>query len=336
MATFVIAEAGVNHNGDLAKAFELVEAASAAGADAVKFQTFTATDLVTPQASKADYQLRNDGIGSQLEMLERLELSYQDHLKIAKHCNKCGISFLSTAFGIKELEILLAIGISSIKVPSGEITHLPLLEAMAHTAILNNIPILLSTGMSTLGEVEQALQVFLDAGLSRNQITLLHCLSSYPAPQDQINLRAMSALANSFDCPVGYSDHTLGITAPVAAVALGACVIEKHLTLDQNLPGPDHQASLEPLQFAEMVKAIRSCELMLGSGIKAVQPSELDNRYAARRSVRASHTIKSGTILTQNDLLFQRPFNGMSPMRYPELLGRESSRDYKKGDVIDF
>ncbi|MCP9941915.1 N-acetylneuraminate synthase [Cyanobium sp. ATX 6E8] len=335
MATVVIAEAGVNHNGDLALARRLVEAAAAAGADAVKFQTFSAADLASADAPKAAYQTENDGAGSQRQMLERLELSSEQHHALADHCRKCGIAFLSTAFGVRELELLLELGIGAIKVPSGEVTHRPLLEAMAAAAAARRLPVYLSTGMCNLGDVEDALQVFLDAGVPRAQVTLLHCLSAYPAPEDQLNLRALTTLANAFGCPVGYSDHTLGLTAPVAAVALGAVVIEKHLTLDANLPGPDHRASLEPQPFAAMVAAIRSCERMLGDGIKQAQPVELNTRQVARRSVRAARALQAGQILTAADLICQRPADGLSPMRVPQLLGRPASRAYHAGEPID-
>jgi N,N'-diacetyllegionaminate synthase len=335
MATFVIAEAGVNHNGDMALARQLVEAAAAAGADAVKFQTFSASNLVSVDAPKATYQTINDNSGSQRQMLERLELSPEQHLELAKYCHHCGIGFLSTAFGLSELEMLLELGIGAIKVASGEITHRPLLEAMAAAAAARKLPVYLSTGMSTMGEVEEALQVFLEAGLSRSQVTLLHCLSAYPAPEEQINLYALNTLASAFGCPVGYSDHTLGVTAPVAAVALGALVIEKHLTLDVNLSGPDHRASLEPNQFAEMVAAIRTCERMLGDGIKQPQPAELNTREVARRSIRATRALRPGELLTPADLLYQRPADGLSPMRYLQLLNRPVSRAYQPGEPFD-
>jgi N,N'-diacetyllegionaminate synthase len=335
MATVVIAEAGVNHNGDLALARRLVEAAATAGADAVKFQTFSAADLASADAPKAAYQSENDGAGSQRQMLERLELSPEQHRALVDHCRQCGIAFLSTAFGVRELELLLELGIGAIKVPSGEVTHRPLLEAMACAAGGRHMPVYLSTGMSSLGDVEEALQVFLDAGVPRAQITLLHCLSAYPAPEDQLNLRALTTLAAAFGCPVGYSDHTLGLTAPVAAVALGAVVIEKHLTLDANLPGPDHRASLEPQPFAAMVAAIRSCERMLGDGIKQPQPVELNTRQVARRSVRAARALQAGQILTAADLICQRPADGLSPMRVPQLLGRPANRAYHAGEPID-
>lgn len=335
MATLVIAEAGVNHNGDLRLAKQLVEAASAAGADAVKFQTFTAADLATAASPKAEYQTRNDGAGGQRQMLQRLELSVAQHRELADHCRRCGIAFLSTAFGIAELELLMELGIGAIKVPSGEITHRPLLEAMADAAASRRLPVYLSTGMSNLGDVEAALQVFLDAGLQRQSITLLHCLSAYPAPEEQVNLRAISSLAAAFGCPVGYSDHTLGFTAPVAAVALGASVIEKHLTLDVDLPGPDHRASLEPGPFAAMVAAIRSCERMLGDGRKQPQPAELNTRQVARRSLRAARPILAGQPFSVDDLICQRPADGLSPMLYPTLLGRPAGRSYQTGDPID-
>ena len=335
MATVVIAEAGVNHNGDLALAKQLVEAAAAAGANAVKFQTFTAADLATAAAPKATYQTSNDGAGSQRDMLERLELSPSEHHELADHCRQCGIAFLSTAFGLSELQLLLELGISAIKVPSGEITHRPLLEAMAKTAANGQLPVYLSTGMSTLGEVEAALEIFLKAGLRRDNITLLHCLSAYPAPEDQINLLAINTLASAFGCPVGYSDHTLGITAPVAAVALGAVVIEKHLTLDVNLPGPDHCASLEPKAFAAMVTAIRSCEAMLGDGRKQPQPSEQNTIQVARRSLRAARFIPAGQTFEPDDLICQRPADGLSPMVQPQLLGRKAHRNYEPGEAID-
>ncbi|UPM49286.1 N-acetylneuraminate synthase [Synechococcus sp. A10-1-5-1] len=335
MATLVIAEAGVNHNGDLALAKQLVDAAVAAGADAVKFQTFSAADLVTASAPKADYQTSNDGAGGQREMLERLELSPAQHRELAAYCRNCGISFLSTAFGIPELELLLELGIGAIKVPSGEITHRPLLEGMATAAASRHLPVYLSTGMSTLGEVEAALEVFLEAGVPRGAVTLMHCLSAYPAPEEQINLRALSSLAVAFGCPVGYSDHTLGLTAPVAATALGAMVIEKHLTLDVSLPGPDHRASLEPEPFAAMVAAIRSCERMLGDGRKQPQLAEENTRQVARRSLRAARFIAAGQPFLPDDLICQRPADGLSPMSYPHVLGRQAHRSYKPGEAID-
>ena len=335
MATFVIAEAGGNHNGELALAMKLVEAAASAGADAVKFQTFTASDLTTANTPKAEYQTINDGTGNQRQMLERLELTTAEHYALAAYCEECSIQFLSTAFGQKELDQLLDIGISAIKVASGEITNRPLLEAMANAAKKRSLPVYLSTGMSTLGDVEEALQVFIDAGISRRQVTLMHCISAYPAPEDQINLKAMKSMENAFGCPVGYSDHTLGITAPVAAVALGAKVIEKHITLDIELPGPDHRASLEPAEFTQMVQAVRSCERMIGNGLKQPQAAEANTRQVARRSLRAARFIKAGHVITKEDLVCSRPAEGMSPMLYRQLLGRTSHRNYEIGEAID-
>ena len=219
--------------------------------------------------------------------------------------------------------------------PSGEITHRPLLEAMAAAASTRHMPVYLSSGMSTLGEVEAALEMFLEAGVPRKAITLMHCLSAYPAPEEQINLRALTTLSAAFGCPVGYSDHTLGLTAPVAAVALGAVVIEKHLTLDMDLPGPDHRASLEPEPFAAMVAAIRSCERMLGDGRKQPQPAEQNTRQVARRSLRASRFIAAGQLIQPDDLICQRPADGLSPMSFPDLLGRPAQRSYQTGEAID-
>ncbi len=329
MATVVIAEAGVNHNGDMAIARRLIECAAEAGADAVKFQTFSATDLTTPEAPKATYQLKNDCSKSQLEMLKKLELSKSQFQELKEHCHKCEIDFLSTAFGNSQLELLLQLGVSAIKVPSGEITHLQLLRGMSIAAITHHLPVYLSTGMSNLGEVEAALKVFLDAGVNQSDVTLLHCLSAYPAPQEQVNLLAMKTLADAFSCPVGYSDHTLGITAPICAVSLGAKVIEKHLTIDQNLEGPDHKASLEPKLFKAMVEAIRNTESLLGDGQKRAQSSELETRHVARRSLRAAHPIKNGQLIQPQDLIAQRPADGLSPMAYDQIVGQKATKDYQ-------
>ena len=335
MATFIIAEAGVNHNGNVAIARKLIDAAAAVGADAVKFQTFKAANLASVDAPKAIYQQASDNNESQREMLEGLELNHEEHQELASYCCKRGIAFLSTAFGLTELELLLRLNISAIKVPSGEITHRPLLEAMAAAAFNRKLPVYLSTGMSNLGDVEAALQLFLDAGLLRNQITLLHCLSAYPAPEDQINLRALLTLASAFGCPVGYSDHTLGIIAPVAAVALGAVLIEKHLTLDISSSGPDHKASLEPKEFKAMVAAIRSCEQMLGDGRKLPQPAEQNTLHVARRSIRAARPIEIHSRFTNDDFIYQRPADGQSPMLYHQLLGKQATRSYEPGELID-
>ena len=334
MATLIIAEVGVNHNGDIDLAKRLVEAASEAGADAVKFQTFKADDLVTAGAPKADYQIQNDGIGSQIDMLKSLELTVSEYRELAEHCKAWSIKFLSTAFGVNELSFLLELGITAIKVPSGEITNLSLLEAIAEASIERNLPVYLSTGMSTLEEVEAALGVLFRRGVPKGNITVLHCVSAYPAPEDQINLSAIGTLERAFGCPVGYSDHTLGITASIAAVALGAVIIEKHITLDTNMPGPDHRASLVPEEFQSMVEAIRSCERMLGDGVKRPQRSEDSTKNVARRSIRAAKPIKKGALITIEDLAFKRPGDGVSPMKYKEFLGTPASIDYEVGDAI--
>lgn len=335
MATYIIAEAGVNHNGDVALAKRLVEAAAKAGADAVKFQTFKANELATAQAPKAPYQIRNDGSGNQVDMLQCLELTYSEHEEIAGHCKKCNIEFLSTAFGLSELDFLIDLGMSAVKVPSGEITNLPLLEKMAEVSQIHELPVYLSTGMSTLSEIELALDIFVSSGVKRKDIVLLHCLSTYPAPEDEVNLNAMKTLESAFKCNVGYSDHTLGTTAAVAAVALGAIVIEKHITLNTNMIGPDHKASLEPKEFEEMVVSIRSCESMLGDGIKRPQESELNTRRVARRSIRAARRIEQGQVITVDDIACQRPGDGVSPMRYREILFKNASKVYLKGDALN-
>lgn len=334
MATYIIAEAGVNHNGDIKIAKELVEAASETGADAIKFQTFKAEDLVTIAAPKADYQIRNHGGGSQFEMLQALELSPSEHHELVEHCKAWNIEFLSTAFGTNELDFLISLGMTAIKVPSGEITNLPLLEAIAGASVSKYLPIYLSTGMSTLEEVDDALSVFFKKGVDKDCVTILHCVSAYPAPEEQISMNTLSTLKKAFGCSVGYSDHTLGITASIAAVALGAEVIEKHITLDKNMPGPDHKASLVPQEFKLMTEAIRSCEKMLGDGIKRPQESERNTKDVARRSIRAGRQIKKGQIITVEDLVFKRPGEGMSPMRFREILGAPATKNYEVGDAI--
>ena len=334
MATVIIAEAGVNHNGDLSLALELVDAADDAGAHVVKFQTFSSQDLTTSLAEKASYQLLQDGQGTQREMLQTLELSQEEHKVISQHCKKRGISFLSTAFGIPELNFLLELGIGAIKVPSGEITHLPLLECMAQSAFQHNLPVYMSTGMSTLSEIEAAMNVFLSCGVSRSNITIMHCLSAYPAPFVEVNLNVLKTLSDTFQSPVGYSDHTLGISASVVAVALGAKLIEKHITLNRHLKGPDHSASLEPAEFKQMVESIHRTELLLGTHIKQPQQSELNTRSVARRSIRASQFIPAGTIFQHHHFICQRPADGLSPMQIPDLLGRPAMRSFNRGDLI--
>tara|TARA_Y100001968_G_C19450322_1_gene768094 strand:- start:4285 stop:5292 length:1008 start_codon:yes stop_codon:yes gene_type:complete len=335
MATFIIAEAGVNHNGDISLAKSLVEAAAETGADAVKFQSFCANNLAVKNAPKAKYQIDLQKDEDQRDMLENLELTPDEHLEISNHCKKNGIDFLSTAFDAQQLNMLIKLKMSAIKVASGEITHWPLLKSIAIKSKLENIPVFLSTGMSTLGEIEEAIQIFLDEGINRKKITLMHCLSAYPAPPEELNLRSITTLKNAFGCNVGYSDHTLGIIAPIIAVTLGASVIEKHLTLDRKLPGPDHTSSLEKEEFSELVRQIRNCESMLGDGIKRPQESEKDTLSVARRSLRVSRDLKKGDIFNEDNLVCKRPANGMSAMKYPNFLGKIAQRDYEEGECVD-
>lgn len=317
----VIAEAGVNHNGQIDLALRLIDAAVEAGADAVKFQTFTPSLLASPDAVKADYQARLTGGGeSQLEMLRSLALSAEAHFQLSDYCASRGIVFLSTPFDETSLELLVEVGVPALKVGSGEITNWPFLELISR----QDKPIILSTGMSSLGEVEEALQWIRP---NNEEIVLLHCLSDYPASPSEINLRAMGTMARAFALPVGYSDHTTGIEISLAAVALGACVIEKHLTLDRNLPGPDHQASLEPTDFRNLTIGVRKVEQARGSGVKVSAPSEAGTRRVARRSLAASYDLPAGTILEPRMLTALRPGTGLHPGRPEVLLGRRLKRD---------
>ncbi|KZR61082.1 N-acetylneuraminate synthase [Prochlorococcus sp. MIT 1306] len=336
MSTYIIAEAGVNHNGDLQLAKELIYEASKAGADAVKFQSFRANHLASPDSIKANYQQNSNLDETQNKMLSRLELTTNQHYELANHCNDHGISFLSTAFGIPELNMLVTLGVGIIKVASGEITNLPLLIAMASCAKKHKMPIYMSTGMTNLGEIESAFNIFLEAGINRNSITLLHCVSSYPAPEIELNLHAIQTLRHSFGCSIGYSDHSLGIIAPIAAVVLGATVIEKHITLNTRMEGPDHASSLNPKEFSEMVTSIRKCEKMLGDGFKVTQPSEQDTKYVARRSVRAAEFIKKNSVLTEDNLICQRPADGLSPMLIQKIIGTKAIRDFNAGELISY
>lgn len=328
-ATFIIAEAGVNHNGSIELALELIDAARSAGADAVKFQTFKAGLLATPAAPKAAYQQRTTNAAeSQLEMLQRLQLDEVAHRKLMQQCVDVGIQFISSPFDPSSVDMLATLGIPQFKIPSGEITNYPLLAKIAGTAK----PVILSTGMSTLGEVEEAVHVLETGGAT--QISLLHCVTEYPAPFEQINLRAMQTLKTAFHLPVGYSDHTPETEISIAAVALGAEIIEKHLTLDRTLPGPDHSSSLQPLEFGQMVTAIRHVESALGNGIKAPAPCELPNMTVARKSVVASHALPAGHRLTHNDLDIRRPGSGLAPKFLPSLLGRTLRVAVDAGTII--
>jgi N,N'-diacetyllegionaminate synthase len=328
----VIAEAGVNHNGDLGLARRLVEEAARAGADLVKFQTFSADRLVTQSAKKADYQRQTtDATESQHAMIRRLELSEEAHRMLAEHCRQYGIGFFSSGFDVPSIDLLAALGLDRFKIPSGEITNLPYLR---HIGRLGK-PVILSSGMSRLDEIESALRVLEAAGTRRELVTILHCNTEYPTPMTDVNLRAMQTIKNAFGVAVGYSDHTEGTEVAVAAVALGATVIEKHFTLDRNLPGPDHRASLEPDEFKAMVRAIRNIELALGDGIKRPSPSESKNLPIARKSVVAARQIRAGELFSAENLAVKRPGTGISPMRWDEVIGQIARRDFEPDELIE-
>jgi N,N'-diacetyllegionaminate synthase len=329
--TLIIAEAGVNHNGDVALAAQLVYAAAAAEADVVKFQTFKADRLATEAAPKADYQEERTATSqSQLEMLSGLELSEQMHGSLITDCREAGIKFFSSAFDIESVEYLASLGADMFKVPSGEITNLPYLRKVGSYGK----PVILSTGMASTKEIESAIIALEFAGTPRSLITALHCNTDYPTHMVDVNLRAMKTIGTEFGVAVGYSDHTMGIEVAIAAVALGAAVIEKHLTLDRGLPGPDHKASLEPEEFGAMVRAIRNIELAMGSTEKIPSPSELRNRPIARKSLVAAVPIKAGEIFTEKNVTAKRPGIGISPMRWDEIIGQEATRDYQKDDLL--
>lgn len=332
MRTLIIAEAGVNHNGDLELARRLIDVAADAGADRVKFQTFQADRLATRDARKADYQNRaTDAAESQQAMLRNLELTREMHEVLIAHCRACGIGFFSTGFDPESIDLLVTLGLDQFKIPSGEITNLPYLRHVGHYGY----PVILSTGMATLGEIEAALEVLEQAGTPRNHITILHCNTEYPTPMADVNLRAMVAIREAFGVAVGYSDHTLGIEVPIAAVALGATVIEKHFTLDRTLPGPDHKASLEPDELKATVSAIRNIEQALGDGIKRPSPSEAKNKAVARKSIVAARAIHVGEAFTAENLTVKRPGTGISPMRWDEVLGRVARRDFVLDELIE-
>jgi len=329
--TLIIAEAGVNHNGDMDLARSLIDAAAQAGADLVKFQTFRADRLVTASADKAEYQRRTtDTTESQYAMLRKQELNRAMHDVLMAHCRQRQIGFFSTGFDIPSLDLLKELGLERFKIPSGEITNLPYLRHLGAFAK----PVILSTGMATLGEVEAALAVLETAGTPRRQITVLHCNTEYPTPMQDVNLRAMLSIRDAFGVAVGYSDHTTGIEIPIAAVALGATVIEKHLTLDRHLPGPDHKASLEPAEFSAMVSAIRNLEQALGDGIKRPSPSEAVNKPVARKSLAAARPIRAGERFTPENVTVKRPGTGICPMRWDEIMMQVAQRDYRMDDLL--
>jgi N,N'-diacetyllegionaminate synthase len=332
MSTLVIAEAGVNHDGEMDRAKGLIDAAAEAGADLVKFQTFNADRLVTPQAGKAAYQAAGSGASeSQQAMLRRLQLTPAMHRELLAHCRLRGIGFFSTAFDLPSLDLLAELGLERFKIPSGEITNLPYLR---HVGAYRK-PLILSTGMSTLAEIEAALTVLEAVGTPRRHVTVLQCNTQYPTPMSDVNLRAMLTIRDALGVAVGYSDHTLGIEAPIAAVALGATVIEKHFTLDRKLPGPDHAASLEPGELIAMVRAIRNIEAALGDGIKQPSASELPNRAHARKSLVAARAIRKGETFSATNLGVKRPGTGLSPMRLDELVGCAASRDFAVDELIE-
>lgn len=332
MKTLIIAEAGVNHNGDLDMARQLIDVAAHAGADLVKFQTFSADRLVTAHAQKADYQTHTtDAAESQHAMIRRLELTPGMHEALIEHCKLRRIGFFSTGFDVESVDMLMQLGVDRLKVPSGELTNLPYLR---HVGRIGK-PVILSTGMATLGDIEAALAVLEAAGTPRSRITVLHCTTEYPTPMRDVNLRAMSSLRDALGVAVGYSDHTAGIEVAVAAVALGATVIEKHFTLDRSLPGPDHQASLEPAELVQMVVAIRNIEQALGDGIKRPTPSELKNRPIARKSIVAACAILAGERFTEDNLAVKRPGTGVSPMLWDDVLRRTAPRDFGVDELIE-
>lgn len=331
--TLIIAEAGVNHNGDIAKAKALIDKGAEAGVDYVKFQTFKAEKLVTKQAQRASYQDKNtQNNDSQYEMLKKLELSQALHQGLMDYCNQKGVKFLSTGFDSESLVFLAQLGITIAKVPSGEITNLPYLRQVA-----NLFPeVILSTGMATINEIKDAVKVLIDNGVSKDKISILHCNTEYPTPMEDVNLKAMLHIQRELGLPIGYSDHTLGIEVPIAAVALGATVIEKHFTLDKTLPGPDHKASLEPNELKAMVSAIRNIEKAIGgSGLKEVSKSEEKNKPIARKSIVAATDIKKGDIFTPENLTVKRPGSGISPMQWDEVIGKEAKRDFQEDELIE-
>jgi N,N'-diacetyllegionaminate synthase len=328
---FIIAEAGVNHNGSQELAKRLIDAAVEAGADAVKFQTFKAENLVSKSAQKADYQKQTTSVEeSQFEMIKKLELDVAVHKELMAYCQEKSIMFLSTPFDHDSIELLNELGLEIFKIPSGEITNLPYLR---HIGRLNK-KIILSTGMANLGEVEAAINVLIEAGSQRENITVLHANTEYPTPMQDVNLKAMQTLGQAFDLAYGYSDHTNGIEVPIAAVAMGACVIEKHFTLDKTMEGPDHKASLEPHELSAMVQAIRNIEQALGSPVKQPSPSEAKNKPIARKSLVAKAVIKQGETFTEQNLTIKRPGTGINPMRWDEVLGTVANKDYTEDELI--
>lgn len=333
MRTLIIAEAGVNHNGSIELAKRLIDVAAEAGVDYVKFQTFKTESLVSKQARKAEYQKRNVGDmdDTQFNMLKKLELSPGQHKELISYCRKKGIRFFSTAFDLDSIDFLSELKLGLWKIPSGEITNYPYLKKIAR----QGESVILSSGMSDLQDIANAIVVLEKHGIKRDQITVLHCNTEYPTPMQDVNLRSMQTIKERYGVEVGYSDHTVGIEIPIAAVALGASVIEKHFTLDRTMEGPDHRASLEPRELKDMVKAIRNVEIALGSGDKKVTESESGNKIIARKSIVAARDIERGEIFTEENITVKRPGNGISPMKWNEIIGRKAIRNFLEDELIE-
>jgi N,N'-diacetyllegionaminate synthase len=330
--TFIIAEAGVNHNGSIEIAKKMIEVAKQCGADAIKFQTFKAEKVISKYAPKAEYQKQTTGeANSQLEMVKKLELSFDDFIALKEYCDKLNIMFLSTPFDFESIDFLNSLGLEIFKIPSGEITNLPYLEKIGRL----RKKIILSTGMADLGEIEDALDILINNGTRREDITVLHCNTEYPTPYEDVNLFAMLTIKEAFKVKVGYSDHTLGIEIPIAAVALGASIIEKHFTLNKKMKGPDHKASLEPHELKTMITYIRNIEKAFGNGIKKASSSELKNKSISRKSIVTSKNVNKGEIFTEDNITVKRPGTGISPMKWYEVLGKVVTKDYKEDDIID-
>ena len=332
MRTLIIAEAGVNHNGDIEIAKKLIDVAAEAGADLVKFQTFSGDRLATSIAKQAEYQIQNtEEIIPQRTMLQKLELDENMHEVLIQHCEDRGIGFFSTGFDIESVNLLIKLGQKRFKIPSGEITNLPLLRHIGK----QKKQVILSTGMATFVEIENAIEALEHAGTPRDSITVLHCTTSYPAPLVDVNLKAMQKIGEKFNVEVGYSDHTIGLETVIAAVALGAKVIEKHFTLDRKLPGPDHKASLEPEELKQMISFIRNIEILLGDGEKKLMQSEVGNVNIARKSIVASKTVIKGETFSENNITTKRPGNGISPMKWDSVIGSKAIRDFELDELIE-
>jgi N,N'-diacetyllegionaminate synthase len=334
MSVFVIAEAGVNHNGSVETAKKMIDAAVQAGADAIKFQTFKTEKLVCKSAPQAEYQMKNSAEGesdTQFTLLKKLEINQETHRELFDYCEQSGIVFISTPFDLESIDLLKSLGLELIKVPSGEITNYPYLKKVAQTFHR----VVLSTGMADLGEIEDALAILIDNGIARENITVLHCNTEYPTPIQDVNLRAMLTIRDAFGVKVGYSDHTLGIEVSIAATALGATVIEKHFTLDKNMEGPDHAASLEPDELLMLVRGIRNTEKSLGSPLKRPSASEAKNKAVVRKSIIAAREIRQGETFTADNLCVKRPGTGISPMQWDQVIDQVARRDYLEDEIIE-